>query len=508
MDEDRFLALYEQGLPDMDIAEALLGDRAKNSGQQVARLRKAHGLSPNKAKRGPKLDTSLDAQILHLYEVDRLTCSQVAERIGRGEAWVYSRLRDLNASIDRRRGRYALSDTVPVDLGFVWLQTFQDKLIPGSGATLRQGSAHRVAAHYGVSPQVATNWLKNLGLLQDRLPEVDTWKSLYEQGMSCEAIAAKVGATPLTISKYLKIQGVDVKNGYSYQQEEVSAFVSSLGVAVERDNKSILGGKHLDIYCPEQRVAIEYNGTYWHSYPMLMSKGLSAAEARNYHLSKTRGCTEAGIRLIHVWEHMWTDPKKRPIYENMIRHALGLTEHRVGARNTRVEKRSANSMRNFFMENNIQGFRSAQWAYVLVDKKTGIDLMCYTTGHAFFGNGAYDMEIARGACRLGWSVSGGATKLWKALLADNPGVRSMVYYVDLNHYNGSSVSGLPGASFVKDQSSFWNWHVRERKMKNRDPQRHAEIKAGYEDGSVLQVHNAGTAVYVWNAPEPEEDERA
>jgi hypothetical protein len=281
-----------------------------------------------------------------------------------------------------------------------------------------------------------------------------------------------------------------IRREVSSDERLLAEWIESLGVDVVRRDRSVLRTtrKELDIYCPAQKVAIEYNGTYWHS---------AQFKDRNYHLDKTLGCEEESVRLIHVWEHMWTDPLKRPIYENMIRHALGLTEHRVGARQTRVEKRSANAMRSFFEENNIQGYRTATSAYVLVDKKTGLDLMCYTTGHAYFGKGIYDLEIARGACRLGYSVSGGATKLWKAIIEDNPDVNSIVYYVDLNHYSGSSVSGLPGAQFIKNQPSFWNWHVDEGRMRNRDPQRHKEIVAGYKDGSILQVHNSGTAVYVW-----------
>ena len=62
--------------------------------------------------------------------------------------------------------------------------------------------------------------------------------------------------------------------------------------------------------------------------------------------------------------------------------------------------------------------------------------MCYTVGHAFFGKGAYDAEIARGCCitnykktGLGIQVIGGASKLWKAILN---------YYEDKNLDNKTS----------------------------------------------------------------------
>lgn len=134
MDEERFLELHGQGLSDMDIAEALLGNREKNSGQQVARLRTKYGLKPNKAKRGPKTDTSLDDEIQRLYQEELLTCDQIAERLDRGSPWVYDRLKKLGVHEGRfTRGRYGLTLRPPADLAEVWaasVQTHYNKL-PG-----------------------------------------------------------------------------------------------------------------------------------------------------------------------------------------------------------------------------------------------------------------------------------------------------------------------------------------------------------------------------------------
>ena len=37
--------------------------------------------------------------------------------------------------------------------------------------------------------------------------------------------------------------------------------------------------------------------------------------------------------------------------------------------------------------------------------------MGYSIGDAYLGKGKYDAEVARGACKLGYSVIGGASKL-------------------------------------------------------------------------------------------------
>ena len=52
--------------------------------------------------------------------------------------------------------------------------------------------------------------------------------------------------------------------------------------------------KELDIYIPDLKLAIEYNGTYWH-----------AEERQNniyIHREKSISCHNLNIRLIHIFE--------------------------------------------------------------------------------------------------------------------------------------------------------------------------------------------------------------
>lgn len=54
----------------------------------------------------------------------------------------------------------------------------------------------------------------------------------------------------------------------------------------------------LDIYIPELKLAIEFNGDYWHSI-----KANKHSQKRQ--IRKTKDCESKGIRLIHIWEHDW-----------------------------------------------------------------------------------------------------------------------------------------------------------------------------------------------------------
>ena len=218
--------------------------------------------------------------------------------------------------------------------------------------------------------------------------------------------------------------------------------------------------------------------------------------------------TEMGIRVINAYEHEIFDAHKWPIFKNMITYHCGLAT-KIYARNTKVKIVSrAADLKQLFLNNNIQGYRNAKTGFLLVDKKTDEPLMCYTVGHAFFGKGAYDAEIARGCCitnynntGLGIQVIGGASKLWKAILnyyedknLDNtPGsVNSIVYYTDSRYYNGKSIghlmdsSALPGKVMtLRVCSGFMNYWVEDGLLRNRDPARHSFIMENMNCSKIL-----------------------
>lgn len=93
------------------------------------------------------------------------------------------------------------------------------------------------------------------------------------------------------------------------------------------------------------------------------------------------------------------------------------------------------------------------------------------------------------------SISG-ASKLWRHII-DHTDYGSIVYYVDRNYYNADSMGFLDGVEYAGHTDSFWNYWVKENRLANREPSRHAEVTDGYAEGSVLQIFNAGTDTYVW-----------
>ena len=67
---------------------------------------------------------------------------------------------------------------------------------------------------------------------------------------------------------------------------------------INRNVKSVLkdeSGKYyeIDIYIPELKIGIEYNGLYWHS---------ELQKPKEYHFNKSKIADSLGIRLINIYE--------------------------------------------------------------------------------------------------------------------------------------------------------------------------------------------------------------
>lgn len=291
--------------------------------------------------------------------------------------------------------------------------------------------------------------------------------------------------------------------GTSYLEAFVEDFLKKNNLTYEKHNRDLIKPKELDFYLPDYKLALEINDIWSHN----SSVGHYGHSPRpiTYHFEKTMLCRDKGIRLIHLYEPHLYDEHKWEVLQDIILHACGKSK-KIYARNLDLEIKPAIELKDFFDQNNINGYRNAKTAFVLVNKETREPIMAYSVGHAFFGKGKYDAEITRGACKLGYSVVGGASKLWKVImdfykdknLDNQPGsINSIVYYVDLNYYNGKSINFLPNTEMVKEQYGFWNYLVFEKRLVNRDPMHHQEMKDLEKQGKLLVIGNSGTQVNVW-----------
>ena len=189
----------------------------------------------------------------------------------------------------------------------------------------------------------------------------------------------------------------------SQGEKTLAAFIESLGLDILRHDKAILrNGLELDIYVPEKRIAVEYNGLYWHTE----SHG---GKDKYYHHKKWLACKDAGIQLIQIWEDEWNRNPEQ--VKCMLAHKLGSSnEMKVYARKTQVVELGKQEAETFLRQNHIQGFASGSH-YIGLQMKVDSSLVAVLVLKNEPNTGGRVLNIIRYATNA--NVVGGFTKLLK-----------------------------------------------------------------------------------------------
>lgn len=105
------------------------------------------------------------------------------------------------------------------------------------------------------------------------------------------------------------------KVGYSKSEKEIVEFIKTFyDKKIIENNRNIILNEYsnnyleLDIYLPDIKLAIEFNGRYWHNDESI-SKRVGFNTAEEYHSYKSSKCKEQNIFLLHIDEHEWLDNK-------------------------------------------------------------------------------------------------------------------------------------------------------------------------------------------------------
>lgn len=264
----------------------------------------------------------------------------------------------------------------------------------------------------------------------------------------------------------------------SYQEFEIISFVRGLGVSCYKD-KSVLKPYEVDCYCPEYKIGIEFNGTFWHS---------NLHKEKDYHIKKSKLAEQKGIRLIHIYESEWEDPRTRPILESMLKIAFGKVENRIYARNCVIREITNKEAKPFNEANHLQGHRNAQITYGLFYENRLVQLM------SFSRHKKYGWEIIRGCPGSNNIVVGGVSKLFKYFVKEN-NPDQVFSYADFNKFDGEGYFSL-GMKFIGYSGPDLRWVI-DGKVIPRCPSRHKE----YKESADAIIWGAGSKKFLWTKPE-------
>jgi len=190
-------------------------------------------------------------------------------------------------------------------------------------------------------------------------------------------------------------------------QHDLAEWLRSLGVKVRvNDRKEFKGKMELDLYIPDHKLVIEYDGLYWHS-----EKGRPDIKEKSW--LKFEQLKNAGLRSIMVFDYEWES--KTEIVKSRIKNALGVVDRRLMARRCTIVELSSHEQKQFFELNHTQGSTACDMAFGLKHEDVLVAVMSF--GKSRF-NKKYEWELLRFATKTGTSVAGAASRLfghWRKL---------------------------------------------------------------------------------------------
>jgi hypothetical protein len=232
-------------------------------------------------------------------------------------------------------------------------------------------------------------------------------------------------------------------SNYTKPHREIVTHIESVGdFNLELNTKKVLGGKELDIYLPEKKIAIEFNGLYWHS---------ELNKPKNYHILKSEKCNQLGIKLLHIFEDEWL--QNPDIVKSIINSNLGVYNKTIYARKCVVRELTPKECKPFLVINHLQGHVNAKVKLGLFYESKLVSVMTFGS-RSGVGNRDYEYEMLRFCNKLNTKIVGGASKLLKYFIK-NYKPKSIVSYSDNRWFDGGLYKKL-GFNFVNNTSiNYW-----------------------------------------------------
>ena len=306
--------------------------------------------------------------------------------------------------------------------------------------------------------------LDNLEILNDKIKFSEMLKKYGRVEM-----ANILGVGVNIISTRHKKFGLDIIQQFSSSHEsEIASWLSDLNIVVKKKDRVICKPNELDVVLPDFKLAIEFDGIYWHS-----EQGSGGKCNSSYHISKTKKCEDQRIQLIHIFEDEWLN--KKDICKSIIMAQLGLTTNKIAARKCQIVELTNKQIKHFVDENHLQGHVTGKINLGLYFNK---DLVAAMT----FGKPRYNKniqwELLRLVIKKDTQILGGVEKLW-AYFQKTYKPETIVSYCDKRWFSGNVYNKLGFVLHTKGKPTYWYTDYKQRFHRSRF-QKHKLVDAGYD----------------------------
>lgn len=243
--------------------------------------------------------------------------------------------------------------------------------------------------------------------------------------------------------------GYEFKSNGSSYEVELCEFLDSFNINYVKNVRNIISPLELDIYIPEMKIALEFNGSYWHS-DLFIDK--------HYHQVKTKLCNEKNITLIHIHEYLYKN--KSDIYKAIISAKLNLN-NRIYARKCIVKEVPKQEEKDFLNKFHLQGFIKSNVCYGLYYNDDLLTLCSF--GKSRFDE-SFEIELIRNCSKNNITVVGGLSRLIK-YYKDKHNINNILCYSDASiSFNKNSELTEPNYVWFKSNLYFSRYQTMKHKL--------------------------------------------
>lgn len=287
---------------------------------------------------------------------------------------------------------------------------------------------------------------------------------------------------------------VEISAGSGYESK-LYDFLTSLGLTVEQHNRTLIKPLELDFYIKERNIAVEFNGSYWHS---------TEQKHKDYHINKTKLCNAQNIQLIHIFEHEYQTDEQQQCIHAYLKDLL-CAKQVIYACNTVIKQIDIVEANDFLAKNHLQGSSKHSIALGLYYKNVLVELM--TIGAPRF-NSAYNYELHRLCCLNGVTVVGGASKLFRYFINTYMQSRqSIVSYCDLAKFKGNVYEKLGMTYIGNSKPNYVYVNDTGDKLTRYQCMKHKLVELGFDETltedeimtqrNYYKIYNCGNAIYTF-----------
>jgi hypothetical protein len=277
--------------------------------------------------------------------------------------------------------------------------------------------------------------------------------------------------------------------GVSNQEKEICEFVNSVyDGKVISNTRDVIAPKELDIYLPDKKFAIEYNGLFWHKEDVLH---------KDYHYNKTLECNKKGIKLFHIFSDEWIE--KQEIVKSMILSRLNMSEYIIFARKCTFQQIESNEAKTFYEKNHISGGDYYKYNFGLYYQEKLVACISFRKPRHTKKYSSH-IEIARFANLLNHNIPGGFQKLLNNsidILKNKEKFNKLLSYCDLRFGNGEvyKISGFKDCGHTGVDYWYTDGKIRLNRMKLASDHSMKESSKS-EDIGMCKIYGCGSKIYI------------